>query len=46
MVKFKFGNEHEIEKLFLDEHEYKTPQWVYWNASGSAGYTSWVNNLK
>ena len=46
VVKFKFGNEHEIEKLFLDEHEYKTPQWVYWNASGSAGYTSWVNNLK
>ena len=44
VVKFKLGNEHEIEKLFLDEHEYETPQWVYWKANGSVGYTSWVNN--
>ena len=46
VVKFKLGNEHAIEKLFLDEHEYETPQWVYWKANGSVGYTSWVNNPK
>jgi uncharacterized protein involved in tolerance to divalent cations len=44
VVKFRLGNEHAIEKLFLDEHEYETPQWVYWKANGSKGYTSWVNN--
>ena len=46
VVKFKLGNEHAIEKLFLDEHEYETPQWVYWKANGSVGSTSWVNNPK
>ena len=46
MVKFRLGNEHAIEKLFHDEHEYETPQWVYWKANGSVGYTSWVNNPK
>ena len=46
VVKFKLGNEHAIEKLFLDEHEYETPQWVYWKANDSVGYTSWVNNPK
>ena len=44
VVKFSLGNEHEIEKMILDEHEYKTPQWVYWKANGSEGYVSWVNN--
>ena len=46
VVKFRVGNEHAIEKLFLDEHEYETPQWVYWKANSSRGYTSWVNNLE
>ena len=46
VVKFTIGNEDAIEKLFLNEHEYDTPQWVYWESGGSRDYTNWVNNLE
>lgn len=46
VVKFTIGNEDAIEKLFLNEHEYDTPQWVHWESGGSRDYTNWVNNLE
>jgi len=46
VLKFIMGNEDAIEKVLLNEHEYDTPQWVYWEAEGSKDYINWVNNPK
>ena len=44
VLKFKIGNEKELYTVLKSEHQYETPQWVYWPAGSSDEFSQWVNN--
>jgi len=43
-VKFNLNDREKIENLIIEQHEYDTPQWVYWSANTYSSYCEWVDN--
>jgi periplasmic divalent cation tolerance protein len=46
VLKFKMGNEEKVYIVLKKEHQYETPQWVYWEVGGSDEICKWVNHHK
>jgi periplasmic divalent cation tolerance protein len=44
VLKFKIGNEERVFKALKNEHQYETPQWVFWSVCSSDEFFQWVNN--
>ena len=44
VLKFKTENEEGVFSALKKEHQYESPQWVYWAVESSDEFFQWVNN--